>query len=94
MHARERRRAKVMLRGAAIFTADLSPGGLSVELMRVLAPGTDVNGTITFQGQTFEFSGCVTWAKEGDARLGIRGRMGIRFTGIAPGFFLLLHTKG
>jgi len=55
-------------------------------------PGSQVSGTITYKGQTFEFSARVAWAKQGDVRLGIRGRMGVQITGIAPGYYVLLEA--
>jgi hypothetical protein len=93
-HHRERKRAKVVMGGTPLFTVDVSVGGFCVELLRVLKPGSPVSGTITYHGQTFDFSGQVAWAKEGDIRLGLRGRMGIQFAAIAPDFSSLVRAKG
>jgi hypothetical protein len=91
-YPRERKRAKVVMGGTPLFTVDLSSGGFCVELLRVLKPGSPVGGTITYHGQTFDFSGHVAWAKEGDIRLGLRGRMGVEFSAISPDFFTLVKS--
>ncbi|MBF5046159.1 PilZ domain-containing protein [Aggregicoccus sp. 17bor-14] len=73
--------------GGPLFTADLSPGGFAAELLRVPRPGTTVHGTLPFGGQEFPFTGQVMWAKAGEPRLNLRGRVGVRFTGIANGYY-------
>ena len=85
---RQRRRLKISLGGRLpAFTADVSPGGFSAELMHVLRPGTTVHGTIALADQSFDFTGQVTWAQAGEPRMSLRGRMGVRFTGIPNAFF-------
>lgn len=87
---RLRRRLKLTLGGKLpAFTADVSPQGFAVEVMRITPPGTHVAGSITVQGEEFPFTGRVTWAKQGDPRMSVRGRFGVRFTGIANRFFEL-----
>jgi hypothetical protein len=83
-HPRERKRAKVDMGKTPLFTTDLSAGGFCTESARVLDPGSEVAGTIAYHGATYAFSGRVQWAKAGDIRFGIRGRMGLRFTAVAP----------
>lgn len=91
---RFRRRLKLTLGGKLpAFTADVSPQGFAVEAMRSCPPGTDVAGSITLQGEEFTFTGKVCWAKAGDPRLSVRGRFGVRFTGIANRFFELFQTS-
>ncbi len=65
---------------ASGFTVDVSAGGFCAELMRVFPKGTAVKGTLLVDGQEYEFSGRVAWAKQGDFRLNMRGRMGVTFT--------------
>jgi hypothetical protein len=84
---RARRRLPLVLQGARAFTADLSPGGFCVELMRALPPGATVHGALEFAGERYDFTGQVAWARAGDPRLSVRSRIGIRFTGIANAFF-------
>ena len=85
---RQRRRLKIALGGKMpSFTADVSPGGFSAELMHVLRPGSTVQGSIQLGDRAFEFTGLVSWAKAGDPRLCVRGRIGVRFTGISNDFF-------
>ena len=85
---RLRRRLKLSLGGKLpSFTADVSPRGFAVEAMRVLRPGTLVTGAITLDNHEFAFTGEVCWAKSGDPRLSLRGRFGVRFTGIANDFY-------
>jgi hypothetical protein len=77
---RQRRRFKVQMGAASGFTTDVSAGGFCAELMRVFPKGTAVKGTLLVEGRDFEFSGRVAWAKQGDFRLNMRGRMGVAFT--------------
>ena len=77
---RQRRRFKVQLGMASGFTTDVSAGGFCAELMRVFPKGTAVKGTIVVDGREYDFSGRVSWAKQGDFRLNLRGRMGVAFT--------------
>lgn len=89
---RQRRRLKISLGGKTpSFTADVSPGGFAAEAMHVLRPGRQVHGTITLEGRAFDFTGEVSWARAGDPRMSIRGRMGVRFTGIANEFYELFR---
>ena len=85
---RERRRLKIALGGRLpAFTADVSPGGFACEMMHVPRPGTTLHGSITLESRELPFTGEVTWAQAGDPRMSVRGRVGVRFTGIAPEFF-------
>src|SRR5438067_2440585 len=85
---RQRRRLKISLGGKLpAFTADVSPGGFAVEMMTVPRPGTVVHGSLTFEGREYPFTGEVSWVRPGDPRLSVRGRVGIRFTGIENEFF-------
>ena len=59
---------------------DIGGGGFCTELLRVLPPGTQVEGVIQVKGADLPFAGAVVWAKPGDAYLGLRGRMGVIFT--------------
>jgi PilZ domain-containing protein len=77
---RQRRRFKVQMGAASGFTVDVSAGGFCAELMRVFPKGTAVKGTLLVDGQEYDFSGRVAWAKQGDFRLNMRGRMGVTFT--------------
>ena len=77
---RQRRRFKVQMGATSGFTTDVSSGGFCAELMRVFPKGTAVKGTLLVDGHEFEFSGRVAWAKQGDFRLNMRGRMGVAFT--------------
>lgn len=77
---RQRRRYKVTLGPASGFTVDVSAGGFCAELMRVFPKGTAVKGSLLVEGNEFEFSGRVAWAKQGDFRINLRGRMGVCFT--------------
>lgn len=89
---RQRRRLKLSLGGKLpAFTADVSPGGIAVEMMNVPRPGSTVHGTLTLEGREFPFTGEVSWARIGDPRLSVRGRAGIRFTGIDNAFYELFN---
>lgn len=84
---RARKRIALELNSTKGFTADLSPGGFAVELPRALPPGTSVQGALEVEGERFDFTGQIAWARAGEPRLGVRARMGVRFTGIANAFF-------
>src|SRR5687768_11958041 len=89
---RQRRRLKITLGGKLpAFTADVSPGGFAVEMMQVLRPGSMVHGAISLGGREFAFTGEVSWAKAGDPGMSVRGRVGVRFTGIDNDFFSLFR---
>jgi len=84
---RSPKRLPLQMGGSRAFTADLSPGGFCVELSRALPPGVSVRGALELGGERFDFTGQVAWAHAGDLRLGVRARIGVRFTGIANAFF-------
>ncbi|MBI5070978.1 MAG: PilZ domain-containing protein [Deltaproteobacteria bacterium] len=81
---RYRRRFRVTIGASPVFTLDLGAGGFSAELMRVPAAGSSVSGAIQLNGSEVPYAGEVAWAKPGDSRLGLRGRIGVRFTHLAP----------
>jgi hypothetical protein len=87
--SRQRRRFKVVLGHAPCFTIDVGAGGFCTELL--LVPGTAVEGSISAKGTEFAFAGRVAWAKPGDARMGLRGRMGVCFTQVSPDFLHLVE---
>ncbi len=62
------------------FTLNIGNGGFCVGVVHVLPPGTEVKGTIDIDGTAVPFDGTIAWANAGDARLGERGTMGVRFT--------------
>jgi hypothetical protein len=84
--ARHRRRFRVTLDRTSSFTLDVGAGGFSTEMMRVLPPGTPVMGQIRMQEIQVAFTGRVVWSRPGDARMNLRGRMGVRFSKIRPDF--------
>lgn len=77
---REARHA-VVLQRTACFTLNIGDGGFCVGVVRVLAPGTAVEGTIDLDGTPVPFSGTIAWAKPAGGD-GAGGRVGVRF---APG---------
>ena len=85
-HPRYRRRCRLAVSGLSAFTSDVSVGGFCAEVMRVIQPGSEVRGTISIHGQDFDFEGKVRWAKPGDMRISMRGRMGVLFTRIPEEF--------
>jgi hypothetical protein len=77
---RYRRRFKVVLPHSAAFTVDIGVSGFCTQVLRVLTPGSLVEGTIQVNGTDIPFAGRVAWAKPGDPRLSIPGRMGLLLT--------------
>ncbi|HVP66939.1 MAG TPA: PilZ domain-containing protein [Anaeromyxobacteraceae bacterium] len=91
--ARYRRRYRVLLTGhPSAFTVDVGAGGFCTELMRVLPPGTPVAGSLHVKGAEVSFAGRVAWARPGEARMNLRGRMGVSFTRVQDGFERLVET--
>jgi hypothetical protein len=81
---RHRRRIRVTIGGAPAFTLNVGVGGFSAEIMRVYLPGTAVWGTIQLGGADLGYAGHVAWARPGDPRVQLRGRLGVRFTDLSP----------
>ena len=81
---RHRRRIRITVGTTPVFTADIGPGGFSVELMRVQPPGTAVQGSIRLDGRELGYAGEIAWAKAGAPHMSVRGRIGVRFTSLAP----------
>lgn len=89
---RHRLRLRVTTGRGSSFTVNVSGGGYCTELMRVQGVGEPVEGVIhTARGRT-SFRGQVAWAAAGDSRLGIRGRMGVRFLQVDRPFAALLEA--
>jgi hypothetical protein len=86
---RLRRRLQVWLGDRPAFTSDVSTGGFALELMSTLLPGSMVHGQLRVGERELPFTGTVTWSKKAEPRLQVRGRAGVRFTGIDPSFFEL-----
>lgn len=84
---RQRKRLRVALGKTAVFSADVSPGGVCVELLHTLEVGKPVSGLISLAAHDFPFTGTVVWSEPGDEKMSQRGRIGIRFTGIENRFF-------
>jgi len=79
---RHRSRLRLSLEATPAFTADISAGGFSVEILRTPSPGTQVSGTIRFADTEVNYVGTVIWARPGSPRLNLRGRIGVRFTSL------------
>jgi hypothetical protein len=91
---RQRRRYRVTVGPASWFTIDVCSGGFCTELMRVLPVRTAVEGSIDVKGTDVPFAGKVAWARPGEWRLNLRGRMGVHFTRIEPDLAQLLDAGG
>jgi len=79
---RHKRRLRVSLGATPLFTADVSAGGFSAEILRTPAPGSLVAGTIRVANTEASYAGEVVWAKAGSPRLNLHGRIGVRFTNL------------
>jgi hypothetical protein len=82
-----------MLGNAVSFTLDVSPGGFCTESMRVLMPGTPVEGSIEGNGKRVSFGGRIAWNVPGDSSLNVRGKMGIVFQRVSPEMSELLSNR-
>jgi len=82
-----------MLGSAVSFTLDVSAGGFCTESMRVLMPGTPVEGSIEANGKSVSFAGRVAWNVPGDSSLNVRCKMGIAFSKVAPEIADLLSNR-
>jgi hypothetical protein len=88
IHRSPRRRVRLCVvtnRGSSL-TVNVSAGGFCTGLMRVLPVGSHVEGRIHVDGQDAFFAGRVAWARPGDPRLNVVGRIGVRFEKIDPDF--------
>ena len=65
------------------MTVDVSRGGFSTNVMRVLPPNTRFEGTIHYDGRDEAFTGRVVWARPGNPRLNVIGAMGVRFEAVS-----------
>jgi hypothetical protein len=83
---RRRVRLRVVTNGGSSLTVNVSAGGFCTGLMRVLPVDSLVEGRIDLDGQDVSFAGRVTWARPGDPRLNVMGRMGVCFEKIDPAF--------
>lgn len=77
-------RLRVVAGRGSSFTTNVGPGGFCTGLMRVIQVGERVEGMIYFDGVDRLFTGRVVWAKPGDFRMGLMGRMGVMFLTIDP----------
>ncbi|MGA9520391.1 MAG: PilZ domain-containing protein [Myxococcaceae bacterium] len=89
---RQRKRLRVEVSGSPVFTVDVSPGGFCYESMRILEPGSVIKGKIRVNDADLPFTGMVAWAKASEPRMQLRGRMGIRFTGVDSAFYSLFGS--
>lgn len=83
---RQRQRVPVTLDHTTLFTVNLGAGGFCTEAVRVLQPGTAVQGAIRVHGKEYEYRGRVAWAIAGSPRLRVNGKMGVCFSTITPEF--------
>lgn len=90
---RHRRRIRVSLGITPVFTADISSGGFSAEILRTPEPGTKVDGTIRLADDEVRYTGLVVWARAGSPRLNLRGRIGVRFTSLPASAARLLSGE-
>lgn len=91
---RHRRRYRVTVGSISWFTTDVSAGGFSCEVVRVLPAGSAVEGAIDVRGTRVAFAGDVVWAERGDWHINVRGRMGVRFRRIGAEAALLFGGEG
>jgi hypothetical protein len=84
---RHPRRFKVSLGRLVAFTANVSTTGFCAELRgQVLPKGSTVEGSFQIGAKSIPFTGYVAWSRQGNWHLNVHGRMGIRFTHVAPEF--------
>jgi len=81
---RQRRRFRVMVGSAVSFTLDVSAGGFCTESMRVLMPGTPVEGAIEGNGKKVSFAGRIAWNVPGDSSLNVRGKSLLKSPSFSP----------
>jgi Tfp pilus assembly protein PilZ len=79
-NARHRVRLRVTLAHTSSFTVDVCAGGFCTESMRMLRPGSEVEGSIRVNGREVTFGGQVAWVKPSELDSKSHGRMGVRFT--------------
>jgi hypothetical protein len=92
--ARLRRRFKVSVGRTVSFTIDVGAGGFCAQLLRVMPPGSAVEGTIVVDGQPLPYAGRVVWATAGEPHMGLHGRMGVSFTSVEADLPAILAKGG
>ncbi len=75
--SRRRCRLKVFTTRGVLFTLDVGQGGFCAQVLRVLPPGTSLQGSFRVDEADLPYSGRVDMAKGGDPHLNVRGKMGI-----------------
>jgi len=75
------------------MTADISPGGFSIELPQVFLPHALIDGFVLDGDRELPFAGEVAWAEPGNPQLSVYSRMGVRFTRVAPALKKLLSRR-
>jgi len=83
---RRRVRLRIVTNRGSSLTVNVSAGGFCTGLMRVLPPGTPLEGLIHLDGRDGFFSGHVVWARAGNPRMNLMGSMGVRFTKVDSDF--------
>jgi hypothetical protein len=78
---------------SSLFTVDVSAGGFQAETMHSLVPGAEVSGVLDLAGQRYAFAGVVAWVKVGSPRMGLRNKVGVRFTSVDQGFYEQLGAR-
>jgi hypothetical protein len=90
---RLKRRFQFELGNLRGVTLDVSAGGMNLELTRTPAPGSTVVGNLILGTQKLSFTGLVAWVLPAFPNAGIRGKVGIRLTGIPPEYFNTLAGR-
>jgi hypothetical protein len=83
---RRRVRLRVVTSRGSSLTVNVSSGGFCTGMMRVLPPGTPLEGLIHLDGRDEFFAGHVVWARAGNPRMNLMGTMGVRFSTIDQDF--------
>lgn len=80
---RQRRRVRVSIGDAVVFTDNIGSGGFSVQMMRAVAKGSSVRGTLYLGEPAIDYVGEVVWVRPGDPRINVRASLGVRFTDLS-----------
>lgn len=80
-HLRQRRRLKVLVSQprVALFTLDVSEGGLALEAPKAPLVGARQPGAVVIDGVDYPFEGRIAWALPGDHWLGTKAKYGVAF---------------
>ncbi len=80
-------------RRMAAISADISPEGFCLEVMKPIPAGTLIDGYVLHGEHELTFKGEVVWREAANPQASHWSRIGVRFTEVSPGLESLLSLS-